>query len=75
MQEELEEQELFNTRLELLEKETMNNQNELEALNSADCLKVGQNSYHLSCTLALSPLKMMSIPRFTMTHINGRYFL
>lgn len=45
MQEELEEQKLFNTRLELLEKETVNNQNELEALNSTDCLKVGQNSY------------------------------
>lgn len=53
----------------------MNKQNELGALNSVDCLKVGQNSYHLSCALALSPLQMMSIPRFRMTHINGGYFL
>lgn len=45
MQEELEDQKLFDTRLELLEKETISNQNELEVLNREDCLKVGQNSY------------------------------
>lgn len=44
VQEDLEQQKLFHTRLEMLEKQTLNIQNKLEAsLNDTDSVKVGQN--------------------------------